>query len=125
MPEGKTEIVLLNALLEERDQVLDERNRIIQKVETEKQARIDELKNDKEELTKMLNSVLGRIHSDQQIALAYQKAWVDYEAEKAAKGDQKRKKEIMYKMNKLVDGILQGDALKDIPDGTGKTSMQE
>lgn len=123
-PEGQTDIPLLNAFLEERDRVLEERNRTIEKIESQSQARIEELKKDKEELTSKLNSILERIYGGQQLALAYQKAWVDYEAEKAAKGDLKKKKEIQYKMGKLVDGIIQNDASTGILDETGKLSKE-
>jgi transcriptional regulator with XRE-family HTH domain len=120
LPEGQTEIELLNAFLEERDRVLDERNRIIDKIETQTQARIDELKKDKDQLTQKLNLTLEKIYTSQQVALGYQKAWVDYEAEKVAKGDQNKKKELMYKMGKLVDGMIENDASKGTPDEIGK-----
>jgi hypothetical protein len=112
-PEGQTEITLLNAFLEERD-------RVIETLKEEKQARIDELSKDKEDLMGMLNSALGKIYASQQIALAYQKAWVDYEAEKVAKGDHNKKKELMYKMGKLVDGMIENDAAKGILAETDK-----
>lgn len=119
-PDNLSDMAVLNAFLEERDRVLEERNRVIEKIETQSQAQIDELKKDKEELTHKLNSILERIYGGQQLALAYQKAWVDYEAERASKGDQKKKKEIQYKMGKLVDGIIQNDASKGIPVETDK-----
>lgn len=68
---------------------------------------IDLLKQTNDRLFMALNSGLGRIHSDQQVALAYQKAWVEYEAERASEGDESKKKKIIYKMGKLVDGIMQ------------------
>lgn len=61
LPEGETEITLLNALLEERDRVLEERNRIIEKVEAEKQARIDELIKEKDNLNNILQKYLQEI----------------------------------------------------------------
>lgn len=74
---------------------------------------IDRLSEDKERLFTLLNSSLVRISDDQQIALAYQKAWVEYEAEKSAKGDPKKKREIISHMGKLVDGKLMGDVKED------------
>jgi hypothetical protein len=126
-PEGasSSEIELLNALLEERDRAFDERNRIIEKIETQSDARINELKKDKEDLNNKLNSILEKIYTSQQIALGYQKAWVDYEAEKVAKGDQKKKKEIVYKMGKLVDDMIENDASKGIPAEIGKSGRGE
>jgi hypothetical protein len=64
MPEGQSEIALLNAFLEERDRVLEERNRIIEKVEIEKQARIDELIKEKENLNNIIKQYLADIHSN-------------------------------------------------------------
>jgi hypothetical protein len=81
--------------------------------------RIDELKKDKELLYQILNSTLMKINNDQQIAIAYHKAWVELEAEKASEGNEKKKKEIMYKMGKLVDGKLQSDSSMGTPGGTG------
>jgi hypothetical protein len=74
---------------------------------------ITRLSEDKERLFSLLNSSLVRISDDQQIALAYQKAWVEYEAEKSAKGDPKKKREIISHMGKLVDGKLMGDVKED------------
>lgn len=80
--------------------------------------RITELRRDKDLLYQMLNSTLGQIHSDQQVAIAYQKAWVEYEAERVSEGDESKKKKIMYKMGKLVDGKLKGKPLEGSPGET-------
>lgn len=82
--------------------------------------RIQELKKDKEWLQDIVNSSLLKISTDQQYVLAYQKAFVDYEADQVSKGDQKLKEEIKYKMNTLVDGIIQNDASMDNDGGSGK-----
>lgn len=82
--------------------------------------RIKELTADKEWFKSIINSALMKISIDQQFVLAYQKAWVDYEAEKMAGDDQAKKKEIMYKMNKLVDDKIQNDASKGTPGGIDK-----
>lgn len=102
LPEGETEIALLNAFLEERDRVLEERNRIIEKIEKSK-----------DELFQILNSALNQIHEDTHTALAYQKAWVRYEAERSSEGDKQKENEIRYKMSTLVDDILAGDEVSD------------
>lgn len=72
--------------------------------------RINELRRDKEVLYGIVNSTLMKIAESQVIALAYQKAWVEYEAEKQALGDQRKKEDIMYKMSTLVDDKIKNDA---------------
>lgn len=119
-PEGASEIALFNAFLEERDRVMEERNRIIEKVETEKQARIDELNKHKDDLLQIINSTLNQIHDDSRAALAYQKAWVKYEAEKVAKGNKQTEDQLRYKMSKLVDDELQGGESFDNPQEIGR-----
>lgn len=64
---------------------------------------IDLLKNTNDKLLTILSSTLGEIHEDSRYALAYQKAWVKYEAEKVSGGNRKKEAEIRYKMSKLVD----------------------
>lgn len=102
IPEGQSEIALLNAFLEERDRVLEERNRIIEKIEKSK-----------DELFHILNSALGQIHDETHAALAYQKAWVRYEAERASGGDKQKENEIRYKMSTLVDDELGDGEVSD------------
>lgn len=80
---------------------------------------INLLHRENDRLYALLNSSLVRISDDQQIALAYQKAWVEYEAEKAAKGDPKKKREIISHMGKLVDGKLMGGVKEDKNPGPG------
>lgn len=113
IPEGQSEIALLNAFLEERDRVIDTLNE-------EKQARIDELNKHKDDLLQIINSTLNQIHDDSRAALAYQKAWVKYEAEKVAKGNKQTEAQLRYKMSKLVDDELQGGESFDNPQEIGK-----
>lgn len=112
-PEGASEIALLNAFLEERDRVIDTLNE-------EKQARIDELNKHKDDLLQIINSTLNQIHDDSRAALAYQKAWVKYEAEKVAKGNKQTEDQLRYKMSKLVDDELQGGESFDNQKEIGK-----
>lgn len=114
-PDEQTNIPLLNALLEERDRVLEERNRTIEKIETQTQARIDELIKEKENLNKILNKYLTDISSsltdvkeDAALGLAYQRAWVEYTAEEAAQGDKKKKDQVVLHMNKLLRSQIDG-----------------
>jgi hypothetical protein len=62
-----------------------------------------------DQLYSLLNSTLGRIHDDTHTSLAYQKAWVRYEAERMSEGDNQKEAEIRYKMSKLVDDELKTD----------------
>lgn len=78
---------------------------------------IQQLNEDKEKLYGIINSGLAKISKDQQYALAYQKAWVDREAEKESGGDKQKKNQIKAKMGKLVDGFLP-------PDETGGSQSQ-
>src|ERR1043165_5585639 len=68
-PEGRTEVSLLNAFLEERDRVIDT-----------KQERITELTKDKEDLLKLLNSDLGDITKVQQAIFAMVRTLQQHEA---------------------------------------------
>lgn len=70
---------------------------------------INLLHRENDRLYTLLNSSLVRISDDQQIVLAYHKAWVEFVAEKEAKGDKQKKKEIQAKMGRLVDGFLPPD----------------
>lgn len=72
---------------------------------------IELLQTTNERLFAIINSTLGRISDDSHTALAYQKAWVKYEAERSAGGDKDKEAEIRYKMSKLVDDELQGGEL--------------
>lgn len=74
---------------------------------------IQQLNEDKEKLYGIINSGLAKISKDQQYALAYQKAWVDREAEKESGGDKQKKNQIKAKMGKLVDGFLPPDEKAD------------
>ena len=81
--------------------------------------RIQELKRDKDLLYQIINSTLGRIYDDSHTALAYQKAWVKYEAERSSGGNKEKEDEIRYKMSKLVDDELESDELSGNHDETG------
>lgn len=78
------------------------------------------LHRENDRLYNLLNSSLARISDDQQIALAYQKAWVEYEAERVSKGDPKKKRDIMVQMSKLVDGKLMGGGAEGNQGNSGK-----
>lgn len=78
---------------------------------------IELLQTTNERLFAIINSTLGRIYDDSHTALAYQKAWVKYEAERASRGNKDKEAEIRYKMSKLVDDELQSDELSGSHDG--------
>lgn len=80
---------------------------------------INLLHRENDRLFTILNSTLGRIHDDSQTALAYQKAWVRYEAERSSDGNKEKEEEIRYKMSKLVDDELQGGEESGNQDETG------
>lgn len=71
---------------------------------------IDELKDSRDRWYSLVNSMLGHIEKDTKAVLAHQKAWIEYEAEKASGGDDDKRDEIMNKMGKLVRGYLLGRA---------------
>lgn len=71
---------------------------------------INELKDSRDRWYSLVNSMLGHIEKDTKAVLAHQKAWVEYEAEKASGGDDDKRDEIMNKMGKLVRGYLLGRA---------------
>lgn len=81
---------------------------------------IDDLRRDKATLYALANSILDQIKLDTKTALAYQMAWVDYEAERAAKGDEHLKLELIHKMNTLVRSYLPGHALENNETESGK-----
>lgn len=85
---------------------------------------IDLLHRENDRLFTILNSALGRIHEDSHTSLAYQKAWVRYEAERAADGDKQKEAAIIYKMSKLVDDELMGDDESDNPDEIDTTDKE-
>lgn len=85
---------------------------------------IDLLHRENDRLFTILNSTLGRIHDDSHTALAYQKAWVKYEAERASNGNKQKEAEIIYKMSKLVDDELQDDDESDNPDEIGRMGKE-
>lgn len=81
---------------------------------------IDDLKRDKATLYALANSILDQIKLDTKTALAYQMAWVEYEAERAAKGDEQLKLELIHRMNTLVRSYLPGRVVVGSESETGK-----
>lgn len=81
---------------------------------------IDDLKRDKATLYALANSILDQIKLDTKATLAYQMAWVEYEAERAAKGDEQLKLELIHKMNTLVRSYLPGRAVVGSEIETGR-----
>lgn len=69
---------------------------------------INEIKDSRDRWHSLVSSILDHIERDTKAALAHQKAWVEYEAERASGGDDDKKDEIMNKMGKLVRGYLLG-----------------
>lgn len=67
---------------------------------------INELKDSRDRWYSIVNSILGHIEKDTKAVLAHQKAWIEYEAEKASGGNDDLKGEIMNKMGKLARGYL-------------------
>lgn len=85
---------------------------------------IELLQTTNERLFAIVNSTLGQIHDDSRYALAYQKAWVRYEAEKASEGNKKKEDEIAYKMGKLVDDEIKNRDVSRIPGKIDKRSKE-
>lgn len=83
---------------------------------------INELRNDKAVLYSLANSILDQIKLDTKTALAYQMAWVEYEAERSAKGDEQLKLELIHRMNTLVRSYLPGRVSVSSESETGKQS---
>lgn len=81
---------------------------------------IDDLKRSRDMFYSLLSSSLGNLEKGQKTLIAYQKAWVQYEADRASGGDPDKKAEIMYKMNTLADEYREGEVSIDIHAETGK-----
>lgn len=77
---------------------------------------IELLQTTNDRLFAIINSTLGQIHEDSRYSLAYQKAWVKYEAERVSGGDKEKEAEVNYKLNKLVDGVIKNDESSGIRD---------
>lgn len=105
-PEGESEITLLNAFLEERD-------RVIETLKEEKQARIDELVKEKEALYKLLNSGLLDIAKVQQAIFAMVRTLQEHEAVITSSGNKKREVEMLNTLSKLNGDNLKIDAKQD------------
>ena len=102
VPEGESEITLLNAFLEERDRVINT-----------KQERIDELSKDKEELYKLLSSSLGDISTVQKAIFAMVRTLQQHEAVITSQGNKKREAEMLDTLSKLNGDNLKVDAKQD------------
>lgn len=105
-PEGSTEIELLNALLEERDLVINT-------IKEEKQARIDELIQDKERLFNLISSSLGDISKVQQAIFAMVMTLQKHEAVITSQGNKKREAEMLDTLSRLNADNLKIDAKQD------------
>jgi transcriptional regulator with XRE-family HTH domain len=92
-----------------KDELLQEKE--ARRREAEERAKRAEAANDR--LMALLESNLGMLHIEARIGLAYQKAWVEYEAEKASGGDKKKKKEILDRMDRLIREKIQVDPKMD------------
>lgn len=101
--EGETEKDYLKQLSQERERVIQEKEARRQDAE----ARLMKADEFSSRLLSILEERLLNIHNDQQIALAYQKAWVELHADEVAKGNPKEARAVMAKMNKLIASKLQ------------------
>ncbi len=109
----ENEITLLNAFLEERDRVIDEKNQTINTIKEEKQARIDELKQDKEELYKLLNSDLNDISKATNLIFAMARTALQYHAHVASGGNPERENELLDSLSIRIGDNLKVDAKQD------------
>lgn len=91
------------------DELLEEKE--LRRKEAEERAKRAEEQNDR--LMALLESNLNMLHTEVRVGLAYQKAWVEYEAEKAAQGDEKKQQEVLDKMGRLVRSKIKVDPKTD------------
>jgi len=82
------------------------------------------LKTTNDKLLYILSSTLGQIHEDSRYSVAYQKAWVKYEAERVSGGDKQKEAEVNYKLNKLVDDVIENEGGFDSPGETDNYRME-
>lgn len=85
---------------------------------------IDLLKDTNDKLFAIVNSTLSQIHEDSRYSVAYQKAWVKYEAERSSGGDKQKEAEVNYKLNKLVDDVIENDDESGSPGETDKIDKE-
>lgn len=76
--------------------------------------RIQEQKEMNEKLSTIIQVNLTSILTDTKVSLAYQKAWVEFVAEKDSRGNPAKKEAIILKMGKLIRGKLGINQKKDI-----------
>lgn len=101
-PDGENNINLLNAFLLERDRVIDN-----------KQDRIEELRNDKVQLFKLLNSGLNDLSKVQKATFAMVRTGLEYEAAIASRGDKTKEAEMLNSLTKLNHKNLKIDAITE------------
>lgn len=106
MPEGATEIALLNAFLEERE-------RLITVIDKQSEARIDDLKQNSDRLYTLLNSGLNDLSKVQKAIFAMVRTGLEYEAAIASQGDKKREVELLNSLTKLNRKNLEVDAVTE------------
>lgn len=95
IPEGKTEITLFNALLKERDRV------------------IDILADDKEKYYNLLNSDLQDISKATNLIFAMARTALQYHAHVASGGNPEREQELLDSLSKRIGDNLKVDAKQD------------
>jgi Holliday junction resolvase len=104
--ESKAEIELLNAFLEERE-------RLISVIESQTEARINDLKQNNERLYNILSSNLNEIQKVQKVIFAMVRTDQEYEAAIASRGDKKKEVDLLHSLTKLNNKNLKVDATKD------------
>lgn len=92
-----------------KDELLEEKEK--RRKEAEERAKRAEEQNDR--LMALLESNLNMLHTEVRVGLAYQKAWVEYEAEKVGKGNEAKQQEVLDKMNRLVRSKIKVDPKRD------------
>jgi transcriptional regulator with XRE-family HTH domain len=116
--EGPTEIDYYKALLKAKEDILKVKEEVIEEKEARRQevaARLEKVDKEKDRLYGIIESNLMRIQRDQDLALAYQKAWVALHADEVSGGNQVEKKKVMAKMGRLVGEYELGPIHKDNP----------
>jgi transcriptional regulator with XRE-family HTH domain len=103
--EGKSDVeAMFAALLKEKERVIAEKEaRRIDAV-----ARLQKSDDLNDKLLSLLQTNLNRLQKDQDVILAYQKAWVALHAEEVANGNESQKNKIMAKMGRLVGEFQHG-----------------
>lgn len=137
-PTGKITSKFITALKSKYPKFLHNPKNPVHEIEMEKQPdrgllselltsykdRIQEQKEMNDKLTGVINISLNTIVQDTRVSLAYQKAWVDYVAEKDAGGNTSKKEAIVIKMGKLIASKLQMPRQTDIREGGARTDKR-